>query len=121
MRWSTASAYLRDAMKRPNLTVLSKTMTDRVIFNGTTAQGIEVSDLGNPLQKETFYGEEVILSGGAINSPQLLQLSGIGNADELKGLGVEPVVDLKGVGENLQDHLELYVQQESKLPGKYEL
>jgi len=116
MRWSTASAYLRDAMKRPNLHVLSKTMTDRIIFNGTTAKGIEVSDWRNPLEKETFYGQEVILSGGAINSPQLLQLSGIGNADELKGLGVDPVVDLKGVGENLQDHLELYVQQESKVP-----
>ena len=106
-------------MKRPNLHVLSKTMTDRIIFNGTTAKGIEVSDWRNPLEKETFYGQEVILSGGAINSPQLLQLSGIGNADELKGLGVDPVVDLKGVGENLQDHLELYVQQESKVPGKH--
>lgn len=116
MRWSTASAYLRDAMKRPNLTVLSRTMTDKVIFNGTTATGIQVSSWKNPNQTETINGSEIILSGGAINSPQLLQLSGVGNADELKQVNVDPVIDLKGVGENLQDHLELYVQQESKLP-----
>ena len=92
-------------------------MTDKIIFNGTTATGIQISNWKNPQETEIIEGNEIILSGGAINSPQLLQLSGVGNADELSKVGVDPVIDLKGVGENLQDHLELYVQQESKLPG----
>jgi len=115
-RWSTASAFLRPAMKRPNLTVISKTLTDKIIMEGTTAKGIQVSNWKNAQDTETIYGDEIILSGGAINSPSLLQLSGIGNADYLKSVGIEPVLNLPGVGENLQDHLEVYVQQEATKP-----
>ena len=116
-RWNTASAYLRPVRNRPNLTVITGTMTDKIILEGTQAKGIQISNFKKSGETETVFGDEIILSGGAINSPQLLQLSGIGNAEHLKQAGIEPVVDLKGVGENLQDHLEVYVQQESKIPG----
>ena len=79
-----------------------------------TATGVEVSLGGKrPIQ---VRGSEVILCGGAFNSPQLLQLSGIGNADDLSSVGVKPVHDLPGVGENLQDHLEVYVQHACTQP-----
>ena len=102
-RLSAARAYLHPVMNRPNLEVRTKAFVDRVVFDGTRAVGVQVA-------AETIRANEVILCGGAINSPQLLQLSGIGNADELEALGIEPVHDLPGVGENLQDHLEVYVQ-----------
>jgi choline dehydrogenase len=108
-RLSAARAYLHPAMSRPNLEVRARTFVERVVFEGTRAVGVQVNG-------ETIRAAEVILCGGAINSPQLLQLSGIGNAAELEALGVSVVNNLPGVGENLQDHLEVYVQCASKLP-----
>jgi choline dehydrogenase len=102
-RLSAARAYLHPVMSRPNLEVRCKAFVDRVLFEGNRAVGVVVGG-------ETIRAREVILCGGAINSPQLLQLSGIGNARELAALGVDVVHDLPGVGENLQDHLEVYVQ-----------
>ena len=90
-------------MKRPNLEVRTRAFVDRIVFEGTRAVGVEIGG-------ETIHAGEVILCGGAINSPQLLQLSGVGNASELEALGVDVVHDLPGVGEHLQDHLEVYVQ-----------
>jgi choline dehydrogenase len=119
-RLSAARAYLHPAMSRPNLDVQCRALVNRVVFDGTRATGVEYSttdwlgrDGGTP-QKVT--AGEVILCGGAINSPQLLQLSGVGNAAELTRLGIKPVADVPGVGENLQDHLEVYVQYASKQP-----
>jgi choline dehydrogenase len=108
-RLSAARAYLHPVLNRPNLEVRTRTFVERVVFEGTRAIGVRVKG-------QTIRAREVILCGGAINSPQLLQLSGIGNAAELEALGVGVVNDLPGVGENLQDHLEVYVQCASKLP-----
>jgi len=108
-RLSAARAYLHPVMNRPNLEVRTRTFVERVVFAGTRAIGVQVKG-------QTIRAREVILCGGAINSPQLLQLSGIGNAADLAELGIPTVADLPGVGENLQDHLEVYVQCASKLP-----
>jgi choline dehydrogenase len=113
-RWSAARAYLHPAMTRPNLTVRTRTLVRRVLMTGSRATGVEFSH-GRGTSQQVRAGE-VILCGGAFNSPQLLQLSGIGNADELKTLGIDAVLDLPGVGENLQDHLEVYVQHASTQP-----
>jgi choline dehydrogenase len=102
-RLSAARAYLHPVLSRRNLEVRCKTFVDRVVFEGTRAVGVVVGD-------EVIRAKEIILCGGAINSPQLLQLSGVGNPRELEALGIEVVHDLPGVGENLQDHLEVYVQ-----------
>jgi choline dehydrogenase len=123
-RLSAARAYLHPAMSRPNLDVQCSAFVSRVLFDGTRATGVEFSTgglwrgaprgvSGGPRR---VSAGEVILCGGAINSPQLLQLSGVGNASELERLGIGPVVDVPGVGENLQDHLEVYVQYASKQP-----
>ncbi|MEW9533530.1 choline dehydrogenase [Microbispora sp. NPDC049125] len=108
-RLSAARAYLHPVKSRPNLEIRTRAFVTRILFEGTRAVGVECDG------KEIRAGE-VILCGGAINSPQLLQLSGIGNAAELKALGVTPVHDLPGVGENLQDHLEVYIQYACKQP-----
>ncbi|XP_077308186.1 choline dehydrogenase, mitochondrial [Lithobates pipiens] len=108
-RWSTASAYLRPAMSRPNVSVKEKTLVTKVLFQGLQATGVEYVQNGH--KKKAFANKEVILSGGAINSPQLLMLSGIGNASELTKLGIPVIAHLPGVGQNLQDHLEVYIQQ----------
>jgi choline dehydrogenase len=113
-RWSAARAYLHPAMKRPNLTVRTRTLVHRVLMTGARATGVEYSH--GPGATQQVRAGEVILCGGAFNSPQLLQLSGIGNAEELRALGIKPVLDLPGVGENLQDHLEVYVQHASTQP-----
>jgi choline dehydrogenase len=102
-RLSAARAYLHPVLSRRNLEVRCKTFVDRVVFAGTRAVGVAAGD-------EVIHAKEVILCGGAINSPQLLQLSGVGRAGELEALGIPVVHDLPGVGENLQDHLEVYVQ-----------
>ncbi|MFN2320208.1 MAG: choline dehydrogenase [Dermatophilaceae bacterium] len=112
-RLSASRAYLHPVTDRPNLHVRTLAMTTRILFEGTRAVGVEYTQLGT---RHTVRAGEVILSGGAINSPQLLQLSGIGNADELRALGVAPVAHVPGVGEHLQDHLEVYIQFASKLP-----
>jgi choline dehydrogenase len=113
-RLSAAGAYLHPVMDRPNLTVLTKAHVTRVLMDGTRATGVEVLDRNGRPRK--VKAGEVILCGGAFNSPQLLQLSGIGDPHHLAGVGVTPVHELKGVGENLQDHLEVYVQHSSKQP-----
>jgi choline dehydrogenase len=113
-RWSTANAYLKPAMKRSNLSVMPDTLVRRVVIEGGRATGIEIERDG---VKETIRARrEVILSGGPINSPQLLKLSGIGPAAELASLGIPVVADRAGVGENLQDHLEFYFQVACKQP-----
>ena len=114
VRWSTANAYLRPAMKRPNLTVLTHALAKRVAFDGRRATGVYYRRGGRDFVARAK--REVILSGGPINSPQLLKLSGIGPGAELKNLGVDVVADRPGVGENLQDHLEFYLQVASKQP-----
>jgi choline dehydrogenase len=105
-RWSASNAYLRPAMRRSNLDVVTRALVTKVRFDGDRAAGVEYHRRG----RHTVEAGEVILCGGAINSPQLLQLSGVGNAAELRALGIDVVADLPGVGENLQDHLEVYVQ-----------
>ena len=112
-RLSAARAYLHPAMSRPNLEVRTRAMVTRVHFDGTRAVGVEV---GGRRSSERIDAGEVILCGGAINSPQLLQLSGVGNAGELEAVGIRPVHDLPAVGENLQDHLEVYVQYGCRQP-----
>ena len=112
-RLSAARAYLHPVRDRPNLEVRCRSFVNRVLFERDRAVGVEVVERR---KKHTVRAGEVILCGGAINSPQLLQLSGVGNARELGALGVNAVHDLPGVGENLQDHLEVYVQYASKLP-----
>ena len=117
-RWSTAMAYLRPAMQRPNVTLHTGAKASKLLFEGPAgaprATGIEVMRQGEVKQFRAL--REVILCGGAINSPQLLQLSGIGNPDELRALDINMVSPLRGVGENLQDHLETYVQFACKQP-----
>jgi choline dehydrogenase len=112
-RLSAARAYLHPVMDRPNLELRCGRLVSRVLFEGRRAVGVEVLHRG---RTEVVRGGEVILCGGAINSPQVLQLSGIGDARALSGLGIDVVADLPGVGENLQDHLEVYVQYGSKQP-----
>ena len=101
-RCSTAVAFLRPAMSRPNLTVVTHARTTRVLLDGGRATGVEYLKGGRTVRAEA--DREVILSGGTFNSPQVLMLSGIGPADHLRDIGIEPVVDLP-VGKNLQDHL----------------
>jgi choline dehydrogenase len=112
-RLSAARAYLHPVMDRPNLEVRCGRLAARVLFDGSRAVGVETLHRG---RREVVRAGEVILCGGAINSPQLLQLSGIGEADALRALGIGVVADLPGVGENLQDHLEVYVQYECTRP-----
>ncbi len=112
-RLSAARAYLHPVMKRPNLEVVTRAMVTRILFDGTRATGVEYTVRG---RTERVEAREVVLCGGAFNTPQVLQLSGVGNASELEPLGVEMVHDLPGVGENMQDHLEVYIQHASKLP-----
>jgi len=117
-RWSTAMAYLRPAMKRPNLSVRTRALVTRIRFEAQggapKATGVEV--LNGSHTDFIRARREVLLCGGAINSPQLLMLSGVGNPDALTALGITPVSPLRGVGENLQDHLETYVQYACKEP-----
>ncbi len=102
-RWSTATAFLRHARPRRNLTVITAALTSRILWRGTRAVGVEYRRAGKTERADC--DGEVILSGGAINSPQLLQLSGVGPAAQLHGLGIKVVADRAEVGENLQDHL----------------
>jgi choline dehydrogenase len=124
-RLSAARAYIHPVKRaRKNLTVQCLSFVHRVIFEGRRAVGVEYSramPFGGRLgrlgaRSHSVRGGEVILSGGAINTPQLLQLSGLGNADELRALDLPVVAHLPGVGENLQDHLEAYVQHACTQP-----
>ena len=107
-RLSAARAYLHPVMHRPNLDLRTKVLVTRILFDGTRAVGVEIARGRG--RTETIRAGRVICSGGAINSPQLLQLSGVGPAAELEALDIPVVRDLPGVGENMQDHLEVYVQ-----------
>jgi choline dehydrogenase len=101
-RWSAASAYLHPVKERPNLTILTKALATRVMIEGGRATGVAVQRNGST---SMIHAErEIILSGGAVNSPQLLQLSGIGDGDHLSGIGIAVTHELPGVGQNLQDH-----------------
>jgi choline dehydrogenase len=113
-RLSAARAYLHPVMDRPNLRVETYAMVTGIRFAGKRATGVDYLRGGRV--HRTADAGEVILCGGAINTPQLMQLSGIGNPAHLEPLGVRMVHELPGVGENLQDHLEVYIQYESKLP-----
>ncbi|HEU0246973.1 MAG TPA: choline dehydrogenase, partial [Gaiellaceae bacterium] len=106
-RLTAAHAYLRPAMRRPNVDVVPRALATRVLLEGSRATGVEYRKGKNV---HTVRAREVILCGGSINTPQLLQLSGIGAPGHLGELGIETVHELPGVGENLQDHLEVYVQ-----------
>jgi choline dehydrogenase len=112
-RWSAANAYLKPALRRPNCRLI-RALARRVVIEAGRATGVEVEIAG---QVETIRaGREVILAASAINSPKLLMLSGIGPAAHLAGHGIPVVADRPGVGANLQDHLEVYVQYASKEP-----
>src|SRR5580692_1230475 len=113
-RLSAARAYLYPVLDRPNLTVATRAFVTRILFKGSRAIGVEYAHGAD--RARTALGGEVILCGGAINSPQLLQLSGIGRAEDLGRLGIKCTADLPGVGENLQDHLEVYIQYGCKQP-----
>ena len=104
-RWSTAKGFLRPARKRPNLTLETRALITRVLFEGTRAVGVEYLQRGQLRQARA--SREVILAAGAINSPQILQLSGVGPRELLDKVGVPVVLDLPGVGKNLQDHLQV--------------
>jgi choline dehydrogenase len=114
-RLSAARAYLHPVTGRANLDVRTRALVSRVVFDGPRAVGVEYARAGRR-GTETVRAGEVILCGGAINSPQLLQLSGIGAASELEALEIDVVADLPGVGEHLQDHLEVYVQHAATQP-----
>ncbi|MEO9339902.1 choline dehydrogenase [Mesorhizobium sp. SB112] len=112
-RWSAANAYLRPALKRKNVKLV-KGFARRVVIENQRATGVEIEVRG---QIQIVKAKrEVILAASSINSPKLLMLSGIGPADHLRANGIEIVADRPGVGQNLQDHMELYIQQESILP-----
>jgi choline dehydrogenase len=112
-RLSAARAYLHPVIKRPNLDVITLAQVNKIIFDGNRATGVEYKRFG---RKKTAEGAEIISCGGAFNTPQLLQLSGIGEPEHLKSLGIPVVAALPGVGENLQDHLEVYIQHTCKEP-----
>lgn len=112
-RFSPTRAYLYPAWDRQNLTVKTRAFVTSIDFTGRRANGVTYRRNG---KTHHVTAGEVILAGGAINTPQLLQLSGVGDADYLRSLGIKPVVHLPGVGENLQDHLEVYIQYACPLP-----
>ncbi len=113
-RWSTASAYLRPALERKNLTIESHAHVSRVLFEDKRAVGVEFIQDKKTVQARA--SREVILSGGAVNSPQTLLLSGIGDPEILGRFGIPVVSALKGVGKNLQDHLDVSIQYECTQP-----
>lgn len=110
-RWSSAQAFLREAEKRPNLTIKTETKVARVLFEGKRASGVELLD-----GRRFNAAKEIVLTSGAIATPKILQLSGIGDAAHLSELGIPVVADLPGVGANFQDHLEVPVQGETRDP-----
>jgi choline dehydrogenase len=114
-RLSAARAYLHPVSSRPNLDIETRAFVTRIVFDGLRAVGVEYTHGRNASPKRALAGD-VVLCGGAINTPQLLQLSGVGNASDLRAVGVDVVHDLPGVGEHLQDHLETYVQYSCTQP-----
>lgn len=114
MRQSNAVAFLHPVMKRPNLTLRTRALAERVLFDGRRATGVAFRQHGRPMVARA--AREVLLCGGAINSPQLLQLSGIGPAGLLAGHGIPVIVESPGVGENLLDHYAAMIRCRMK-PG----
>jgi len=116
-RSSTARGYLDMAKGRPNLTILTHATTNKILFQSKRAIGVEYIQGANTAQLHEVYARnEVLLCAGAIASPQVLQRSGIGQSTFLKSMDIPVVHDLPGVGENLQDHLEMYLQYRCKKP-----
>jgi choline dehydrogenase len=113
-RASAATSYLRPVQERPNLEVRTNATVSKVLFTGTRAVGVRYRDKEG--QNHEVRAPETILSGGAIGTPQILQLSGVGDADHLRGLGIPVVHQLPGVGESLQDHLAVHVQHRCTAP-----
>jgi choline dehydrogenase len=113
-RWSAARAYLAPVKDRANLTIATEALTTRILFDGKRASGVEYLQKKRVVQAKA--SREVILCGGAVNSPQTLLLSGIGPGEYLRKWGLEVVSDLPGVGQNLQDHLDVQVQYECTQP-----
>lgn len=112
-RYSASKAYLDPVKQRPNLQILTRAFVTRILFEGSRAVGVEYQRGG---RTHTAMAGEVLLCGGAFNSPHLLQLSGVGNADDLAEHGIGSVAHLPGVGQNLQDHLEVYIQHACTQP-----
>jgi len=112
-RLSAARAYLHPVLDRPNLDLVCRALATRILFEGRRAVGVEYRK-GSTLRRAV--GGTIVCCGGAFNSPQLLQLSGVGDADHLSGLDIDVVHDLPGVGRHLQDHLEVYIQHACRLP-----
>ncbi len=115
-RSSAATAFLKPAMRRPNLTVETRALVTRVILRGTTATGVEYVKGGRVLRAGA--AREVIVSGGAFSTPQILMLSGIGPPAHLRDVGIEPTIDLP-VGRNLQDHLAVFLSFARSEPGPF--
>ncbi len=112
-RLSAARAYLHPVLDRPNLDLVTMAMVNKVNFEGNRATGVTYT---RRRKVHTVRAKEIISCGGAFNSPQLLQLSGIGDPEHLRSLGIDVVADVPGVGENLQDHLEVYIQYTCRQP-----
>ncbi len=115
VRMSTAQAYLRPAMRRPNLLIVTEATMTRVLLDGTKCIGVEYAHGGRVIQVRA--GREVILSAGAVATPQLLELSGIGRPEILQAHGIDVLHALPGVGENFRDHLNARIQWKVKIPG----
>ena len=114
VRHSTAQAYLHPVSERSNLKIFTRAEATRLLINTDRIVGVQYNRSGE--LKEVRANKEVVLCGGPINNPKLLMLSGIGPADHVKAAGIHPIHDLAGVGQNLQDHLEIYLQMECKRP-----
>ena len=112
-RESAATAFLRPNRKRPNLRVETRAHATGIIVEAGRAVGVRYLKRGKPVEARVEAGGEVVSSGGAVNSPRLLLLSGIGPADELRALGIQVVHDLPGVGKNFQDHMDVYLTAET--------
>lgn len=113
-RWSTANAYLKPALQTGNVKLFTRTLADKILFNGHKAIGVRITCKGK--QSNVMATKAVILAAGAISSPAILQRSGIGDAGILRKLNIKVIADRKGVGNNLQDHLEVYFQVACKQP-----
>ena len=113
-RWNTSSAYIDPIRNRKNFILRTNTAVHKIVFDGQTAIGVEIEE--NNKKRIIYANKEVILSSGAINSPKLLMISGVGDSQELEELGIKPVIHLPEVGKNLQDHLEVYLQSECSSP-----
>lgn len=117
-RESAATAYLHPFKDRPNLTVITQALASKVLLENNRAVGVEYL-AGGHAKKTIYANAEVVLSGGAVNSPKLLLLSGIGPADELRARGLDVAHDLPGVGKNFQDHMDVYIAAECSQPISY--